>query len=143
MKKLAMFFAIIILIICVIFGIYLNYKANYVVSKKANLKFENYLNQDIYGTELATVINRAIDNNKKNEVQINNKGIYLNNDENSISIEIKMIDDDSIYQMETFYNGGIQNFVNYYGNIKFRCMDIKYHNLTNKVKYLLFEQITE
>ena len=76
MKKLAIFFAIIILIVCVMFGVYLNYKANYNISKKANLEFENYLNQEIYGTDLATVINRAIDSNKKNEVQINNKGIY-------------------------------------------------------------------
>lgn len=143
MKKLAIFFAIIILIVCVMFGIYLNYKANYNISKKANLEFENYLNQEIYGTDLATVINRAIDSNKRNEVQINNKGIYLNNNENSISIEIKMKDNDSIYKMETIYNGGIQNFINYYSNIKFKCVDIEYHNSTDKVKYMLFEQITE
>ena len=29
------------------------------------------------------------------------------------------------------------------GNIKFKCVDIKYHNSTNKVKYMLFEQITQ
>lgn len=143
MKKLAIFFAIIILIVCVMFGVYLNYKANYNISKKANLEFENYLNQEIYGTDLATVINRAIDSNKKNEVQINNKGIYLNNNEDSIRVEIKMKDNDSIYQMETIYNGGIQNFINYYSNIKFKCVDIQYHNATGKVKYMLFEQITE
>ena len=83
------------------------------------------------------------DSNKRNEVQINNKGIYLNNNENSISIEIKMKDNDSIYKMETIYNGGIQNFINYYSNIKFKCVDIEYHNSTDKVKYMLFEQITE
>lgn len=143
MKKLAIFFAIVIIIICGIFGLYLNYKAQYNISKKANLEFENYLNEEVNGTDLATVINRAVDNNQKNEVERNNKGIYLNNDKNSISIEIKMIDNDSIYQMETIYNGGIQNFINYYSNIKFKCVEIKYHSSTNKVKYMLFEQITE
>ena len=143
MKKLAIFFAIVIIIICGIFGLYLNYKAQYNISKKANLEFENYLNEEVSGTDLATVINRAVDSNKKNEVERNNKGIYINNDTNSISIEIKMIDDDSIYQMETIYNGGIQNFINYYSNIKFKCVEIKYHSSTNKVKYMLFEQITE
>lgn len=143
MKKLAIFFAILIIIICGIFGLYLNYKAQYNTSKKANLAFENYLNEEVYGTDLATVINRAIDNNEKNEVERNNKGIYLNNDTNSISIEVKMIDNDSIYQMETIYNGGIQNFIQYYSDIKFKCVEIKYHSSTNKVKYLLFEQITE
>ena len=119
-----------------------SYKANYNISKKSNLSFEKYLNEEVYGSELATVINRAIDRNEKNEVEKNNKGIYQNNDTNSINIEIKMLDDDTIYQMETFYRGGIQNFINYYSNIKFKCVDIKYHSSTNQVKYMLFEQIT-
>ena len=142
MKKVAIFFIIIILIICAIFAMYISYKANYNISKKSNLSFEKYLNEEVYGSELATVINRAIDRNEKNEVEKNNKGIYQNNDTNSINIEIKMLDDDTIYQMETFYRGGIQNFINYYGNIKFKCVDIKYHSSTNQVKYMLFEQIT-
>lgn len=142
MKKIAIFFITAIFVVCGISYILLNYKANYNISKKANLEFENYLNEEIYGTDLATVINRAVDNNQKNEVEKNNKGIYLNNDRNSINIEIKMIDNDSIYQMETFYNNGIQKFINYYSKIKFKCTDIKYHQNTNKVKYMLFEQIT-
>lgn len=142
MKKIVIFFGIIIIIICGISYIFLNYKANYNMSKKANLEFENYLNEEIYGTDLSTVINRAVDNNEKNEVEKNNKGIYLNNDKNSISIEVKMIDNDSIYQMETFYKNGMQNFLNYYSNIKFKCTNIKYHESTKKVKYMLFEQIT-
>lgn len=142
MKKVAIFFIIIILIICAIFAMYISYKANYNISKKSNLSFEKYLNEEVYGSELATVINRAIDRNEKNEVEKNNKGIYQNNDTNSINIEIKMLDDDTIYQMETFYRGGIQNFINYYSNIKFKCVDIKYHSSTNQVKYMLFEQTT-
>ena len=142
MKKVAIFFIIIILIICAIFAMYISYKANYNISKKSNLSFEKYLNEEVYGSELATVINRAIDRNEKNEVEKNNKGIYQNNDTKSINIEIKMLDDDTIYQMETFYRGGIQNFINYYSNIKFKCVDIKYHSSTNQVKYMLFEQIT-
>ena len=142
MKKILIFFIIIILIICTIFAMYISYKANYNISKKSNLSFEKYLNEEVYGSELATVINRAIDRNEKNEVEKNNKGIYQNNDTNSINIEIKMLDDDTIYQMETFYRGGIQNFINYYNNIKFKCVDIKYHSSTNQVKYMLFEQTT-
>lgn len=143
MKKIVIFFVIVIIIICGISYLYLNYKAEFSMTKKANLEFEKYLNEEIYGTDLATIVNRAVDNNEKNEVQKNNKAIYLDNETNSISIEIKMIDNDTIYQMETIYNKGIQNFINYYGNIKFKCVDVKYHSSTNKVKYMLFEQITE
>lgn len=121
---------------------YLNYKANSNISKKANLEFENYLNQEVYGTDLSTVINRAVDNNETNNVSKDNKGIYEDNNENSIEIEIKMTDNDTIYPMETFYNNEIQEFINYYGSIKFKCVDIKYHESTHKVKYMLFEQIT-
>ncbi len=143
MKKIAIFIMIAIIIICGITYIYINYTANYKSAKKANLEFEKYLNEELYGVDLATVINRAIDNNERNQIEKNNKGIYQNNDKNSINIEIKMIDNDTIYQMETIYNGGMQNFVNYYGNIKFKCIEIKYHNYTNKVKYMLFEQIEQ
>ena len=53
-----------------------------------------------------------------------------------------MKDDDSTYKMEMFYKNGIQNFIKYYGNIKFKCTKIEYHQVTKKVKYMLFEQIT-
>ena len=143
MKKIFIFLVLVVVIVCIVFAIYINYKANYNNSKLANLEFENYLNREVLGTDLATIINRAIDNNEKNDVQRNNKGIYINNDTNSISIEIKIIDNDSIYQMETIYKSKIQEFINYYGDIKFKCVEIDYHNSTKKVKYMLFEQITQ
>ena len=143
MKKLIIFFAVIIVIISGISLIYFNYKAEYNMAKRSNMEFEKYLNKAVDGMEVATAINKAIDNNQKYEIQKNNKGMYLSDNENSISIEIKMTDNDSIYQMETIYNSGIQNFINYYGNIKFKCVNIKYHSSNNKVKYLLFEQMSE
>ena len=66
MKKIMIFFLIIIIIICGISYLYLNYKAEYNMSKKSNLEFEKYLNEEVYGIDLATVINRAVDNNEKN-----------------------------------------------------------------------------
>ena len=143
MKKLIIFFAVIIVIISAISLIYFNYKAEYNMAKRSNMEFEQYLNKEIEGMEVATAINKAVDNNEKYEISKNNKGIYLGDNENSIRIEIKMTDDNSIYQMETIYNSGIQNFINYYGNIKFKCVNIKYHSSNNKVKYLLFEQMSE
>ena len=121
---------------------FLNYKVNYNISKKANLEFENYLNVEVSGIDLVTVMNRAIDSNERNEVEKNKKGIYQDNENNSISIEVKITDNDTIYQMETFEKSGMQNFLTYYGNIKFKCTNIKYHQTTKKVKYMLFEQIT-
>ena len=76
MKKIAIFFIITILIVCAIFAMYISYKANYNMSKKSNLAFEKYLNEEVYGTDLATVINRAVDRNEKNIYSFNT---YRNN----------------------------------------------------------------
>ena len=67
---------------------------------------------------------------------------YIENDTNSIKINIKMIDNDNIYAMETIYDNKISEFIKYYSQIKFRCTDIQYHKNTNMVKSLLFEQIS-
>ena len=143
MKKLAIFFLIIIIIIVGISYLYLNYKANYYNTQKINKQFETYYEQEIYGAEIATIINKAVDINEKNEVQKDDKGKYIDNNENSIQIDIKMLDNDKTYQMETLYSGGMDKFVQYYNQIKFKCTKLEYHNTTNKVKYMLFEQITQ
>ena len=91
MKKLAIFFLIIIVIIVGISYIYLNYKANYYQAKKENNQFESYYNQEFYGADVVTIINKAIDNNLTNAVGRDNKGKFIENDTNSIKIDIKMI----------------------------------------------------
>ena len=53
---------------------YLNYKANYNETKLINVEFESYYNQEIYGGDLTTIINKAVDNNISNGVEKNNKG---------------------------------------------------------------------
>ena len=143
MKKIAIFFLLIIMIIASIWGMYYSYKAKIKATSQENFIFDRNLNKEILGSELATIINKAIDRNIKNEVEKNQNQEYKNNNINSISIEIKMKDNDKTYTMEQIYNGKIQNFVLYYGEIKFKCTKIEYHRDTKLVKYMLFEQITQ
>ena len=143
MKKLAIFFLCIIIIVVGVSYLYLNYKANYNNIKKDNRQFESYENKQIYGSELTTIINKAIDNNINNDIQKDNKGKYINNDNNSINIDIKMIDVDKTYPMETIYNNGMDKFIQFYSEIEFKCTKLEYHKSTNRVKYMLFEQITQ
>ena len=88
MKKLAVFFIIIIAIICSISYLYLNYVANYKTAKKENMKFEVYIDKEIKGSELTTVINKAIDNNEQNEITKDDKGKYIDNGKNSIMRQV-------------------------------------------------------
>lgn len=142
MKKIIIFCSIVLVIVATVWFNYMNYKSNYNMVVRENLEFEKLYQKEIYGTDLTTIINKVINNNEKNNVEINEKK-YINNDINSINIDIKMLDTDSIYSMETLYNGGIEKFVEYYGNIQFKCTQIDYHKSTGKVKYLQFVQISQ
>ena len=142
MKKLAIIFLIGIIIIVGISYMYLNYKANYNEARRENNQFESYYNQEFYGADVVTIINKAYDNNLTNAVEKDENGIFKENDTNSIKIDVKMLDTDTTYTMETLYSGGMQNFVEYYSGIKFKCTKIEYHP-NKKVKYMLIEQITQ
>ena len=65
-----------------------NLEADKNAIKKENLEYERYLGQNIYGAELATIINKAIDENEKNKVRKDEKNYYIENEENSIKIYI-------------------------------------------------------
>ena len=143
MKRIIIFCSIILVIIATVWFNYINYKSTYNSTLKENLEFEKLYQKEIYGTYLTTIITKVINNNEKNNVEITKEKKYINNDINSINIDIKMVDTDSIYSMETLYNGGMEKFVEYYGNIQFKCTQIDYHKSTKKVKYLLFEQISQ
>ena len=142
MKKTITFIICVVIIILSVFGNkYLNYREEKSLIKKENLEYETYLNKEVSGRDLTTAINRAVNSNEKNKVSKDENGLYTNNDINSISIEIKISDNDQTYKMETLYNGGMVTFIQYYGDISFECKKIDY-NSKGRVSYMLFEQKT-
>ena len=145
MKKIIFFIATIIIIVTMVSITYTNYKGMYREAESLNKEFEYYYNKEITGTDLTTIINKAINLNEKNGVEKNSNKEYIENDKNSIKIEIKFIDakDDVVFKMESLYNGGMNKFVQYYGSIKFKCTQITYHEKTKKIKTMYFEQITQ
>ena len=100
MKKFFIFLIILLLIICTICYTYLVYQAKYNNAKQINAAFQKYYNKKIYGADLATAINKAIDYNTKNGIEKNKDSLFIENETNSIKINIKMIDKDNTYPME-------------------------------------------
>jgi len=144
MKRIAIFLTIVILIVASVAYMFINYQIKNANLKKLNEPYVNIYNKEINGSEVATLINRAIDNNKKNNVEKNEEGIYINNGENSINIEFSMLDDPfKVYNMETFYKNDVMEFAHYYSDVLFKCTNIQYHQKTGRVSYLYIEQITE
>lgn len=140
MKKVFVFLIIIVIIVAIVGYRYAVYKSEYNAVQKENADFEKYKDQEAYGIDVASMMNKAIDKNTKNKLEKDDQGNFIQNDENSIEIEIYMADNETTYKMETIYNSGTEQFVQYYGNIKFKCSNIEYHKKTGRIKYILFEQ---
>ena len=99
MKYIISFTAVVTIILLAFTIKYLDYKETYNDIKKYNIEYEMYLNKLITGRELTTVINKAVDNNEKNKVSKDKNGFYLDDNENSINIDVKILDNDTIYKM--------------------------------------------
>lgn len=140
MKKMIIFLILVIAIICFIGFKYYSYQIDYTIILAENEEYEKYKEKEVYGLDLTTLINRAIDANIKNKVEKDGQGFYINNNKDSIEIEIYMKDNETTYKIETFYNS-IEGFIENYKNIKFKCTKLEYHKDTNKIKYMLFEQL--
>ena len=69
-----------------------------------NQQYERYFESEIEGAELATLINRAMDNNRRNSVEQDTNGYFTDNGTNSINIDIEMITIEETFRMETIYN---------------------------------------
>ena len=143
MKKFIIFLIVILIIISYITYLYLDYRADIKSAQYDNMKYEKYFDKEVNANIVASVINRAVDNNIREEVQKSNNGVYIDNQKSSINVQIKFLDNDKTYDMETLYNDGMDNFIKYYNQIDFKCTKIEYHKNTGRVKYMLFEQITQ
>ena len=141
MKKICIFLVIILIIVATIGYMYLNYKATYHEAQIKNAQYESYDGKEIFGTDLATLINKAVDDNTKNKIEKEDTGLYADNGTDSIRIDVLFTDDNKVHSMEEIYNSGTSTFMQYYNQIRFKCTKIEHHSKTNKVSYLYFEQM--
>ena len=141
MKKIFVFLIIVVIIVCIILFQYNSYKRDKNAIISENSEFEQYINKEIYGIDLATIINKSIDKNEKNKVKKDKDGLFIENDENSIKVEIYIKQKETTYKMEQIYKQGTEQFVQFFINEKFKCSKVEYHSKTNRIKYMLFEQI--
>ena len=142
-KTLLIIITIFIVILATVYGLITSKKINQNEIQKNNKYYENYLNKELLGTELATIMGKAIEQNITNEVPKDENGLFIENDFNSIKIDIKMITVDKTYPMEVIYNNDITQFVQNFNLIKFKCINIEYHKKTGFISKITFEQIEE
>ena len=142
MKKIIIcILSIFLLIICiVVYGVYQK-NENTAQIGVDNKTYESYENKEVLGTDIISIINKATDSNKKNDIKIGEDGNYIDNGKNSIRIEIKFLELDKVITMERINNVGIEKFWSNYGALSFKCTKIEYHEKTHRVKYMYFEEV--
>lgn len=142
MKKLLLIILLIfMMIIFSIYGLFITNKAKSNSLKNYNMEYEEYLNKTISGAELATLINKAVNTNEKNGIKKDKKDYYIDNEENSIKIEITILLTEKTYPMEEIYNKSTAEFVKHFTLSSFKCTKVEYHKKTGKVSRMLLEQV--
>ena len=142
MKKIIIcILSIFLIILCiVVYGVYQK-NENTAQIGVDNKTYESYENKEVLGTDIISIINKATDSNKKNDIKIGEDGNYIDNGKNSIRIEIKFLELDKVITMERINNVGIEKFWSNYGALSFKCTKIEYHEKTHRVKYMYFEEV--
>lgn len=140
-KTIAVLIVIMLIIVVVLIYQYNSYKTVALRNQKLNEEYEVFTQGEILGTSLITLINKAIDSNQKNNVQLDENNLYIDNNKNSIRIEVKFTESDEIYPMERIGKLGSEQFIKNYATMNFKCTQKEYHDKTKIIKYLLFEQI--
>lgn len=139
-------FLIIFMILCILLAvvsllIYYQIRTKN-MAREQNKTYENFTKQEILGTTLISLINKAMDDNEKNGVEkVEDTIYYIDNQTNSISIEVKFSERQDPVRMENIANQGAESFIRFYATTAFQCTSIEYHEKTNLVKSLSFTQV--
>lgn len=146
MKKTLFIIITIIILLLILVCMYIsNSNKKLQLIKQVNQEYDVYSNKVVIGTDVTTIINKAIDSNEKNEIPKNEKGIYIENDTNSVRIELIMLAEEGprTFGMEAIQKAGITGFVKNFNLINFKCSNIEYHEKTKYIKKIVFEQLEQ
>ena len=141
MKKYIVLAAFVILAVSSIGYLYINYKVEAQNILNNNKEYVELYNKEIEGNELATLINKIENKNENNLVARNENGFFIENETNSVVINIKFKQSDSIFRGEKISKNGITNFVKLYSVAKFRCTNLEYHKNSKYIKCIYFAEI--
>lgn len=142
MKKQTIIFFIAIFIFLLIVAFAIEQKVNEQNElTKYNSMYDSFLDKQVLGTEVASLINKAINENEKNNVVKDDKNYYIPNETNSIKIYVKLEQDGQSFDMERIFNYGMTEFVKNFNLENFKCTQVNYHKETGKVSEMYFEVI--
>ena len=135
-----------LVIISCVFAKYVEYSRKQNEIQKINKEFLLYQNSDIKINTIVSIINKAIQLNKTNKIQQDNKKIFIENETNSLKIylETKSSEDENlkIPMEELILNekAGIEKVEYAFSDLTFTITNIQYHKKSGQVKSITFTQ---
>ncbi len=148
MKKTILFVLLALILIIIIITI--NVSQNMRKAKEIssfNEQFETYKEKTIYGADILTIINKAIDNNNSHNIKKDENGNYIEDDKYSIKIELVLLTEDEkgnkkevTHPMETLEKAGLDGFIANFSLTEFKCEKIEY-NKEKRVSQIQVKQV--
>lgn len=144
MKKVFILLLVVVIVIIAPLVLWIsNYREQVGEINRFNLEYEKYKEKIVLGTEVASLINNAVDNNEKYEIIKNEEGIYQDDDKYCMRVEVVINsvtnEEQTItHSMESIYSLGIDRFVKNFNLLEFKCIDITYNSL-GRVNKIVFE----
>lgn len=142
-KTFIIIIIIVITIIAIIFAKYVEYSKNKTKVDRINKEFLAYQKSIVQINTIVSLTNRAIDINNKNKVEKTDDYAFIENDENSIKIYLKIESNESTIEMEKLMlnpKGGAEKVEYAFSDLLFEITNIEYHKKTGQIKSVLFEE---
>ena len=150
MKKAIIFILLLVTIIIVVITINIsNNKMKTAEVTNFNKQFEKYKNEKLYGADILSIINKAIDNNEEYKVPKDEKGNYQTNNIYVVKVELILLTKDDegnpkevTHPTESLEKAGLDGFISSFSLTEFQCEKIEYNNI-NRVSKIIVKQIEE
>lgn len=95
MKKIIFSILTTVIIILVVVAIKISdTNAGKITVRKFNNEFESFKEKQIYGADVLTIINKAIENNTGHDIQKDEEGMYKEDDTYSVKVDIILLSTD-------------------------------------------------
>lgn len=140
-KTLIVLFCIFLAIIISLYTYYQSTQKALENINKFNYQFEQYFDKEIFGAEVATFINKAIDNNEQYNISKSASGKYIEDNAYCLKIIIKFKDVDTLFEMESIDEAGIKGFMTNFNKSTFKITDYDYNDTTNRIGRIVIEEI--
>ncbi len=136
MKKIIWTIAIILIIIIIVIAVKINSNTRKISDISSfNKQFEDiYKDKTLYGADVLTIINKAIDNNTLYHIEKDDSENYIDDGKYCLRVEITLLgtnDEGEIYevqrQMEALKKAGLEEFIASFSLTSFKCINVEYN----------------